>query len=132
MFNEKWQAVKDHLNRNQAAYISGVTTGILCAGTTMLIMRGRHAENSMSSDGHDGVTMRLFNFFRNNNSIVTVIEREGRGHPGYLVRCIESGNVFTSQSKAANSMNIPEIVISKHLTGKFPDANGYHFERITT
>ena len=59
-----------------------------------------------------------------------MIDREGRGHPGWPVRNLETKHVFLSQKEAANAFNIPESLMSGHINGKFPDVDGLHFERI--
>lgn len=67
---------------------------------------------------------------KQNTAVVTVIEREGRGHPGYLVRCLETNDIYPSQTAAAKALDIPPSVITDHINGKFPDAHGFHIERI--
>ena len=127
---ERIQKVKNHIRAYRVTYISCGITAVGVAGFTCLIMRGRHAENSMGSDRLDGESVRSLLFFSNGNNLVTSIEREGRGHPGYIVRCLETNQIFGSQNKAANAMRISEKLISKHINGEFDHANGYHFERI--
>ena len=63
-------------------------------------------------------------------TITTVFDRGGRGHPGWPVRNLETGTIFSSQRAAASAFDIKEGILSGHLTGKFPDAAGLHFERI--
>src|SRR4029077_13078365 len=88
--------IRSHFQRNKNAYIAGFS-GFAFASITCLIMRERHAGVQSASDGPAKVTMRPLTFFssRTNSivdaseTIVNVIEREGRGHPGYLTECIE-------------------------------------------
>jgi hypothetical protein len=70
--------------------------------------------------------------FRNQQTIniTTVLDREGRGHPGWPCRNLETKRVFFSQKEAARAFDIPQKVLSGHLKGKFPDADGLHFERV--
>jgi hypothetical protein len=63
-------------------------------------------------------------------NITTVLDREGRGHPGWPVRNLETKNIFFSQKQAAEAFNIPQNVLSGHLKGKFSDVDGLHFERV--
>jgi len=127
--HERFEKIKAHLEKHKTLYAC-VATAAGVATFTAVIMRGRYVENPMGSNGHDGATVRLLSFLSNRPSVVTVIQREGRGHPGYIVRCIETGDVFLSQTQAAAAMLIPEKVISHQITGKTLDANGYHFERV--
>ena len=120
--------IKAHFQRNKTRYYVGSTIGV--AAITLVIMRGRHASFLRSLDGQDVVTMRPLTFFSNRTNIVTVIAREGRGHPGYLVRCKETGDIFSSQSGAASWAGTSAVNMSQHLSGRFPDVYGLHFERI--
>ena len=62
--------------------------------------------------------------------ITTNVYKNKKGHPGYLTRCIDTSDVFESQKKAASAFGISDKVMSEHLKGKLPDANGHHFERV--
>lgn len=128
--NERIEKIKEHFRENKAIYISGGLGIIAGAGFTCIIMRGRHAGIQGVPDGRDTVTMRPFNFLSPINNVTTVIEREGRGHPGYIVRCIETGEYFLSQNEAAKKIGTYPSLISGHLQGKFPDVDGFHFERL--
>lgn len=130
------EKARAHLKKHKTAYIS-TAVGIASAGFTVIVMRRRHAELSFGSDGQGNLetpaTMRLLNFFASRNSAnqyVTVVSREGRGHPGYIVKCLETDKTFSSQHQAAKAFDIPEAILSKHLNGIFGDALGYHFERL--
>lgn len=132
MVKEKVQNVKNHVIRHKTFYIS-CTVGIVSAGFTYSIMRGRHAGmQSVPDTAEQSVFVRTLNFFsRNQNNIgdtiVTVIERDGRGHPGYLVRCIETGEVYSSQKQVAKAYGRPDSVLSLHMRGKRQDFAGHHF-----
>jgi len=97
-------------------------------------MKGRHAEMQSVSDRTElqrgSVFVRPLNFLSRNNNVVSVVEREGRGHPGYIVRCIETGDMFLSQKEVAKAYNCPDSILSMHLRGKIPDFAGHHFERV--
>ena len=129
MLKAKATAVKKHVEEHCFAYIA--VTGAAVAGITCCIMRGRHAEIPRVSDGPDTVTVRPLSFFsRQENTITTVIEREGRGHPGYRVRCLETGEEFASQGEAARALKALPAIVSGHLKGKVDDVHGHHLERI--
>lgn len=59
------------------------------------------------------------------NEITTTLLR--RGHPGNIVKCLETGEVFASQGRTALVMGISPGTLSKHLSGKISDAGGYTF-----
>ena len=120
--------IKAHISRHKTAYTIGVIIGV--AGITYLIMKGRTTSFLRSLDGPDVVTNRPFTFFSNRTNIVTVIAREGRGHPGYLIQCKETGDIFSSQAGAASWIGTSTANMSQHISGRFPDVYGLHFERI--
>lgn len=121
--------MREHFRRNWERYALG---GTLVAGFTLLVMRGRHADMQSVSDGSAMITVRPFSIFSNKQitNVVTVIEREGRGHPGYLVRCLETGQTFISQAEAASVMNVSPSMLSSHINGSFDNVNGLHFHRL--
>jgi len=126
----KVQSVKQHLREHKITY-SCVATGVVVAGITVLIMRGRHAGvGDAASDGLEKVTVRPLSILSNKQTVVTVIQREGRGHPGYIIRCLETGDFFLSQGEAATNFGIHKTVMSRHLNGILDNAGGYHFERL--
>lgn len=63
-------------------------------------------------------------------NIATVVDREGRGHPGWPIRNIETKAISLSQRSAAKAFDIPEGRLSGHLKGRYPDVDGLHFERV--
>lgn len=53
-----------------------------------------------------------------------------RGHPGYVIKCLETGELFASQGRTADVMGISAANLSQHLNGKYPHAGGFTFERM--
>lgn len=53
-----------------------------------------------------------------------------RGHPGNIIKCVETGEVFASQNRAADALGVSKTALGKHLKGFADSANGYHFELI--
>jgi hypothetical protein len=131
------EKTKAHFRKYKTWYCCA-GAGLLGAGITLVIMKGRSAWVGNAASDEDLILNKLFarsfNFFSHHNNvtsnIVTVVERDGRGHPGYIVRCLETNEIFPSQHAASASLGIPATVISDHLRGKFEDANGLHLERI--
>lgn len=62
------------------------------------------------------------------NEVTTILAR--RGHPGNLLRCNETGEVFASQGRAADLMGLSRGRLSQHVNGKLDDVGGYTFEKI--
>jgi hypothetical protein len=53
-----------------------------------------------------------------------------KGAPGWMVRCVETGQVFTSQTAAARHVGVDASTLSKHVRGLTEHAGGYHFVRV--
>lgn len=133
--------VKQHLKDNKKFYI-GLGIGVCIAGITYAIMRGRHVRLPMQSHllgtsthaipptGNKGFIFCESSFHKSTLNLVNVMEREGRGHPGYLTRCVETGLTYLTQTEAALANGIHPTRMSDHLNGRLSHVGGLHFERI--
>lgn len=119
-----WNGVKEHVKRNKKAYLIG--SYVLVAGVTYLVARGITAQQIGT------VNVRTLSLFSNRatSNITTVIESGRQGPPSWVVRCLETDRVYTSQRTAALVHDITETHLSKHLNGLLENAGGFHFERI--
>lgn len=121
-------AVKQHIQDHKTVYIS--VGGVVFAGITCVIMRD--VVSQPISSIVNGTAGSIVNGTRNkvvmNN--VSFISANRQGAPSWVIRCKETGNIFTSQRSAASAMEINESYISRHLNGLQEHANNYHFERI--
>jgi len=123
--------IKAHVVRNKKVYIIGGV--VVIAGITYTIMRSNVARGATGGANARGAFANTASIKFANKSrinITTVVDRGGRGHPGWPVQNTETKQVFFSQKQAANAFDIPEKVLSAHLQGKFPDVDGLHFERV--
>jgi len=138
--------VKKHVEDNKGFYI-GLGIGAAIAGFTFLIMR-RYSNCSISpaigvtakrAPGVPGKTsinalevnrggLVLGDSYALNN--VSFISSNRQGPPSWVIRCLETGNIFTSQRAAALAMKLSESHLSEHLNGLKDHIDGYHFERI--
>lgn len=59
-----------------------------------------------------------------------VINSNRKGAPSWVVRCVETGQIYTSQRAAALATGIAESDISRHLNGLRELSENLHFERI--
>lgn len=126
--------IKEHFKKHKVAY--AFAAGVAVAGITCAIMRGRY--EALADGGAYGpktietsVTMRPLSFLSKQDNVVNVVARTGRGHPGYLIRCLDTNEYFSSQREAASVFGISETLLSKHLSGKLENAEGYNFERLS-
>lgn len=127
------ERIKEHFKKHCVVY--SAIGGAVLAGITMVVVRGRY--ETLVSNGVYGsktadtsITMRPLSFLASQRNVVNVIARNGRGHPGYLVYCKELNGYFRSQQEIADLLAISPTVVSKHIAGKIPDAQGYHLERV--
>jgi hypothetical protein len=61
---------------------------------------------------------------------VNIIEAGRQGPPSWVVQCIETGEVFLSQSAAALAAGVSRSHMSNHLNGLLDHVNNQHFARI--
>ncbi len=114
--NARIVKVKNHLKENRVTYfvgagctVVGVAVGVIVFGNGVQIVD----------------SLKLINW-KSPHTSQTVLIRQG--HPGYIVRCKETGALFPSQNAAAKAMGINQGSLSQHLAGKFPQAGGHTFE----
>jgi hypothetical protein len=130
MFDRIKQHVKDH----KEAYIAGgVGLGIGAVGVaigTRLIVGDNVSlpiSRGISVTAERGISVLGKRVVMNN---VSYISSNRSGPPSWVVRCVETNAIFSSQSGAASEMNLSASEISKHLNGMMDNVRGYHFERI--
>jgi len=129
------EKIKIHIEKHKMVY-SCAATAVGVAGITAVIMRGRYETLAIggvygSKTADTSITMRPFSFFSQQKNVVKVIARDGRGHPGYIIRSLDTQELFGSQREAASVFGISETLLSKHLSGKIQNAEGYRFERLS-
>jgi hypothetical protein len=134
--------IKTHFEKYKAAYIvGGISVGIFSvAGITYLIMRDGSLGISPSVTGtagpsvtgtrESGVIQNIVSGKSNTLNAVSYFSANRSGPPSWVVRCKETGEVFTSQHAAALAKGITETNLSKHLNGLQDTAQGFHFERL--
>jgi hypothetical protein len=121
--------VKNHFERHKVAYSLGA--GVAVAGITCLIMRGVHSQHigrGISVTADRGISVVADRSVVKDN--VFLISARRQGAPSWVVRCLETGGIFSSQLSAAKEMNLPASELSQHLNGKMDHVRGFTFERI--
>lgn len=115
-----------HFKKHKAVYISA---GIVTAVGTAAFFLGRR---SMRVSPEDITKLSAAN--TNAGAIIwkpvqnisqTVIRR---GHPGFLVQCVETGEIFASLRRASDVLGIDRGGLSKHLHGLQDAVGGYTFK----
>lgn len=82
---------------------------------------------------HGNVNSRAFNFFSTQkiSADTTVNLYTGhRGHPGFVTRCVETNEVFSSMQNAAHAFDIPYGIFCSRLKNGLAEIDGLHFERL--
>lgn len=122
------ERAKTHIKEHLVEYTIAVVG--LTAGITVLVMRSAASKDISRAigvtAGRDIVVARK-NLVMNS---VSFISAERQGPPSWVVRCKETGNIFTSQRAAALAMDLSEQHISSHLNGSRDHVDGFNFERI--
>lgn len=124
---EQLEKAKNAIKKNWTPFVAGA----IFAGFTYGIMRGRNVgllRGSTSIVRYAALEIRPLSFF--SKQTVVVVVREGRGHPGYLTKCLETGQTFLTQGDAARYAGSNATSMSRHMFGDLPHVNGFHFERI--
>lgn len=119
---EKLEQVKKHIVENKWVYISG---GVgLAAGAAGMYFYGG-APVAKATQTINGV----LNYKSTQNlTQITILER--RGHPGNIIRCNETGELFASQNRAADLLGIDSASLSRHLNGKLSSVGNYTFTNL--
>ena len=120
--NEKF---KEHWDKHKQTYITigvGVVVGVGIYVLAKQKITNIKVDISGNTDSNPiGVNLGTLNY---------TIEANRQGPPSWVIRCIETGDVFSSQNKAAEALGISSRDVSCQLNGIKQDINGLHFERI--
>jgi hypothetical protein len=138
--------IKKHLKDHKELYI-GLGGGVAIAGFSYFIMR-QYSNCSIRRDsivpakGGPAVPEKtsvnalevnrgglvLGDSYALNN--VSFISADRKGPPSWVIRCLETGEIYPSQNKAANLLGLSASLLSEHLNGSHEHVDGLHFERI--
>lgn len=134
--NNRIEQIKEHVKKHKVAYSCGATA-VVSVGITCLIMRESHAGLDAGPDWTEKSPVDSLSVLSNhsvfgkvNNTIVTTIHKGNTGHPGFVTRCVETGELFATQGDAARAFHIPEEFMSKHLNYGKELLEDLHFERV--
>jgi hypothetical protein len=132
--------VKTHVKDNIDLYVV-FSAGVGVAGITYLIMRGAAslpirdaigvpAQGAIGVLGERAVSQNIVSGKNNVLHSVSYFSADRQGPPSWVVRCLETGNIFTSQKSAAAEMGLSAAHLSEHLNGIREHVSGNTFERI--
>lgn len=117
---EKYEHVKVHVRAHKEAYIAGAAGLAVGLGAGFYVSRPQLIQ-----------IVDAFNFKYKSPTITQIIQMlVRRGHPGNVVRCNETGEVFASQNRAAQALGLTPTDVAQQLNGWRQHAHGYTFERL--
>ena len=124
------EKLKKHFRDNKKVYIAvGITAAVVGTGAYILYANHKASCGVAQQMVHDisaGGDVQIAG-----RDVVNVVEGLAkRGHAGNVVRCIETGEIFASQNRAASLFGGDSITMSQHLNGVLENFKGFHFERL--
>lgn len=106
--------VKTHFRENKEAYIYSIVGAVTGAVVGTLVNEvGMKDSVAVSNTNAPSQTVLFGDAVMNNYNTVLV----SRDNPSIPVRCIDTGEVFASQNRAAQANGISSGNLSKHLNG---------------
>lgn len=122
--NATFHKIHQHFQDNGNTYLIGV--GCLAGG---YFLRGKTAPDVVQTftDSTDNIATVIN---RSKNVEVVIKYLNARNYNANPVQCLDTGERWASQIEASIAKHIAPYVMSQHLNGKIPNANGLHFERV--
>lgn len=117
---EKLDKVKAHLKENRKVYIAagvGIAVGVVA---TVVVLK-------VKGSGNATTVVRQINYKSNPVTNIVTTNLARRGHPGNLIMCNETGEVFASQQRAADLLGLSAGNLSQHLKGNHEHVGGFTF-----
>lgn len=125
----KTEKFKQHMQEHRVTYIVGAGCLVVGAAGAVLVMARRGCIGSPEQTVDVlNKTQGIFWHSPVTNVVQTTLER--RGHPGNIIRCDQTGEVFASQGRAADLMGLNSGNLSAHLTGRSPHIKGLTFTKL--
>ena len=122
----------EHYYRHEMLY-KGIAIG---AGATLLVVGAVHYRSLyvLTKNGGAGA----LSLIASDEAVVNAAGRDlyviqqlkRRGHPGYVVRCNETGETFASINRAATMNDISPSTIRNQICGRIPNAKGLTFTKL--
>jgi hypothetical protein len=121
--NNVVQHVKDHKE-----LYTGVVVGVVIGGVTVYLANLNSGTAEASANVKNNVIGNWKPEVHNNTTIIQELVR--RGHPGFRIRNVETGEEFASIKRAADMYGIGRRTLQRHLDGSLPSAGGHVFENL--
>jgi hypothetical protein len=121
---EAGSRTRAHLQRNKKAYIAA-SIGVIAGGLGTLAFATRRPEVQVSPKIHQILSWKPQ---ASQKVVVELTERSNLSKPCRIKGSTDPKDIFISQADASRKLGISESLISGHLNGKFPEANGVRLE----
>lgn len=120
--NDLYTKTRDHITENKNAYVAGVSglaAGLAIGGAIFHQTGGSNIAKQVVIAGKTGNVTQ---------NVTQVLVR--RGHPGYITRCVETGETYASVARAAQATGVSCTALRQHLKGATAAVGGLHFENL--
>ncbi len=114
--NKRTKKIKNHIKKNKKVYV-GTSAGLVVGAVATMFV-------------HNNGVYNIINSFNWKSTNIGINLPDRLGHPGWIIRCLETDDIFPSQNNAAKIMDLNSGNLSHHLSGKNDNVKGFHFERI--
>lgn len=122
--------IKEHFAKYRNIYI---TAGIVVLGSVVTEFTVYSAIKASIKP----VSIGNINTESNSNTAINLggtlnytIKSARKEPPSWVVRCVETGQLYSSQRQAAKTLNLDKNNLSKHLNGLTDSVGELHFERV--
>jgi hypothetical protein len=106
-YKEKLDKVKEISKRNWKPF----TIGVVLTGVTFIVTK------RVSTRHINTTVMRIHKMTIKDCVFYIQTYARKQGPPSYVIRCIETGEIFTSQAEACRQLGIDPSRLSRHLNG---------------
>jgi hypothetical protein len=115
---KKVEKVKKHFSENKQLYI-GIGIGVVVTVVSVVICRSTQIAITNPA---------LVNWKPVSNVVQVQMIRPGP--KSFVIQCLETQKTWPSMRAAAKDLGLHPSAITNHINGKFPDAGGFHFEKL--
>jgi len=120
--------VKEHFAKYRNIYITAgiVVLGSVVTGFTVYSVTKTDIKPVSIGDIHENSNVAV----NLGGTLNYTIQSARKGPPSWVVRCLETGQLYSSQEKASKELGINKATLSRHLNGLLDEVNHLHFERV--
>lgn len=119
----KTSKVKAHFEKNKNSYILGGVCFLTGAVAGVAVGMNMSSQTATA-------TQRVIAFKTGDVTQNVIQQLTRRGHPGIVVRCVETGESFASVRRASELLNLNRAELTSHLKGLKDSVGGLTFETL--